>query len=228
MRYENKFVLPWDAYADFQMRLLSSRFFFSEIYEERRVNNIYLDTEGYKNLYDNLYGVENRAKHRIRWYGISSSVNQPFLEYKIKHGSLGYKEYFSLPPFTFDTAFTYSDYLDVIKKDVRKKMSLYQLMYREMLEEVPTLFNTYLRRYYLSADGKFRLTIDRDLAYFAINRWFDGLPGFHEEKLVVEIKYENNDLAGAGAIMQELDLRLTRNSKYVIGMQGLYFNLFSS
>ena len=59
-----------------------------------------------------------------------------------------------------------------------------------------------------------------------VNRWFNGLTWFSEDKLVVELKYEKNDLREAGEILQELGLRLSRNSKYVIGMQGLYYNLF--
>ena len=59
-----------------------------------------------------------------------------------------------------------------------------------------------------------------------VNRWFNGLTGFSEDKLVVELKYEKKDVREAGEILQELGLRLSRNSKYVIGMQGLYYNLF--
>ena len=41
---------------------------FTPIYNERTVNNIYLDTIGLTNFYDNVYGVTNRTKLRIRWY----------------------------------------------------------------------------------------------------------------------------------------------------------------
>lgn len=226
MRYESKFVFPLHMYADFETRLRTSRFFFSEIYYERRVNNIYLDTSEYKNYFDNHHGLQNREKHRIRWYGNGKAVDHPILEYKIKHGEMGYKEYFTMPGLTFDTSFNYDRYLEIIKQESAGKMPLYKGMYHDISEEVPTLYNTYLRRYFLSADGNFRLTLDRDLAYKMTNRWFNGLSGFSEDKLVVELKYENNDIHGAGKIMQELGLRLSRNSKYVIGMQGLYFNLF--
>ncbi len=226
MRYESKFVFPAYAYGDLQARLLSSRFFFREIYQERRINNIYLDSADYKNLFDNLRGVQNREKHRIRWYGQQSQSNQPFLEYKIKQGELGYKEYYAIPSFSLDTTFDYNTYLDLIKRAARKKMAMDKIMYREIFNEIPTLYNTYLRRYFLSADEKFRITLDRVLKYKAANRWFDNLPEFRENKMVVELKYENRDISTAGAIMQELGLRLSRNSKYVIGMQGLYFNTF--
>jgi len=226
MRHESKFVFPLHAYADFESCLRASRFFFSEIYHERRINNIYLDTQEYKNLFENLHGVQNREKHRIRWYGGEKNIRKPILEYKIKHGEMGYKEYYPLPAFLFDTTFNYDDYLEQIKFEPEMKIPQYQLMLDDIHTEVPTLFNTYLRRYFLSADGRFRLTIDHGLAYQTINRWFAGLVGFSEDKMVVELKYENNDVHDAGKIMQELGLRLARNSKYVIGMQGLYFNLF--
>lgn len=226
MRHENKFVFPESFLGVIEHRLLSSRFFFSEIFYERRVNNIYLDSPDYRNLYDNLCGVQNRVKHRIRWYGASRNVADPILEFKIKHGEMGFKEYAPLPSFSFDSDYYYDTYLAVIAAGIRDESPAQQLMLHDIFNEVPTLYNTYLRRYYLSADGKFRITIDRELEYAAISRWYSGLSGFSEDNIVVELKYENADMGAAARIIQELGLRLARNSKYVIGMQGLYFNNF--
>ncbi len=226
MRYENKFVLPLHAYPGFLAQLRTSRFFFSEIYHERRVNNIYLDTKDYKNLFDNFHGLQNREKHRIRWYGSEKSVEKPILEYKIKHGEMGYKEYFNLPRFSFDGMFDFGALLDSIHHESKENLPQYKAMYHDILVEVPTLYNTYLRRYFLSADGNYRLTLDKDLDYKMINRWFNGLTGFSENKLVIELKYERNNIRKAGEILQELGLRLSRNSKYLVGMQGIYYNLF--
>lgn len=226
MRHENKFVFPAVSLGEIHNKLLSSKYFFKEIYAERRINNIYLDTMDFKNLFDNLHGVQHRVKHRIRWYGEEKGVKKPSLEYKIKQGDMGYKEYYALPQFTFDTSFEFSKYLDNIGKYSKSRTSQYKIMYRDIFNEIPTIYNTYLRCYFLSGNGNYRVTIDRELTYKSINRWFNDLSGFSEDKIVVELKYVNADIKGAGAIMQDLGLRLTRNSKYVIGMQALYFNFF--
>ena len=63
------------------------------------------------NYRDNLNGVQNRIKHRIRWYGEVIKVEEPILEYKIKQGELGYKESYPLLGFVFDEAFRFEDYL---------------------------------------------------------------------------------------------------------------------
>jgi len=224
MRYENKFAFPAWALDEILNRLYTSKYFFSEIFQERRVNNIYLDSPNYKNLLDNLHGVQNRVKHRIRWYGSGTQVQSPILEFKIKHGELGYKEYLPLPTFTLDTTYSYDAYLKKITRNSQGLPQAKKLLHHDILDEVPTLYNSYLRRYFLSADENFRVTIDRELSYKSISRWYSGMSGFSEEKIVIELKYEKKDIKCAANVIQDLGLRLSRNSKYVIGMQGLYFN----
>ena len=60
MRYEIKFVLPETFLHSVYNKILTSQYFFSEIFKERRINNIYLDTPTYDNLYDNLNGFPSR------------------------------------------------------------------------------------------------------------------------------------------------------------------------
>jgi hypothetical protein len=226
MRRENKFVFPETDLGSVRSSILISRFLFSEIFTERRVNNIYLDSMTFANLKDNLNGVQNRIKHRIRWYGDGLDIKKPILEYKIKQGELGYKEYFSLPKFKFDETFDYDEYLEVIYQHSKGRSPEDAVMYSEIQGEIPTLCNSYLRRYYLSGDGKYRLTIDKDITYKSIGRRFDGSFSFSEDKIVVELKYDDEHVKGVSRIMQDLGLRVSRNSKYVIGMQGIYFNNF--
>ncbi len=226
MRCENKFVLPDSSLQAACNEILTSHFFFCEIFDERRINNIYLDTVTLDNLKDNLNGVPNRIKHRIRWYGDDTNVKAPILEYKIKKGLVGYKEYYALPGFKFDGKYDYDGYLEEIEKSKKTQTSNHKIMYREIYEEIPTLFNTYLRRYFLSGDGKYRITLDRNITYKGISKKFDNAFSFSENKTVLELKYENEDMEGAPRIIQDLRLRVTRNSKYVIGMRGIYFNDF--
>jgi SPX domain protein involved in polyphosphate accumulation len=193
---------------------------FSEIFEERIVNNIYLDSVDLKNYRDNLAGVSDRLKIRIRWYGkLSEEIKDPVLELKFKHNELGWKHSFRLIDFTLNNDFTSEFMLNDIflKSDVPKwlldKLKLF----------VPTLLNSYNRKYFISSDGKFRVTLDDDQRYFGIggkNNSF--LKKFIEnEEIVFELKCSNLDYHNADPITQHFPFRLSANSKYVRGINLL-------
>jgi len=225
MRYEIKFVLPETFLHSVYNKILTSQYFFSEIFKERRINNIYLDTPTYDNLYDNLNGFPSRTKHRIRWYGGDSEVGDPILEYKIKKGQLGYKKYYSLPGFKFDINFNYDNYLEKIGKIILGHNGEYKIMLGDIRVEIPTLYNTFQRRYFLSGNGKFRITADRNITYKGVDRRFSNAYSFSQNNIVVELKFDDVNIGGAPGIIQELGFRISRNSKYVIGMRGIYFNI---
>ena len=65
-------------------------------HEDRIVNSIYYDTNDFKSAQDNLAGISDRKKYRIRWYNYEEVVT-PKLEVKIKNGSVGTKKIFPLP-----------------------------------------------------------------------------------------------------------------------------------
>ena len=53
---------------------------FYEPYPPRYVNNLYLDTEDMENYLDNVSGVAERRKVRIRWYGdLFGDIGRPML-----------------------------------------------------------------------------------------------------------------------------------------------------
>jgi len=226
MRRENKFVFHETLSGSIYSALLTSRYFFSEIFTERRVNNIYLDSMTFDNYKDNLNGVQNRVKHRIRWYGENLIVEKPILEYKIKQGELGFKDYYPLPGFKFDESFNFETYFSGITANSRAQSPENILMHSDLSIEIPTLYNTYRRRYFLSGDGKYRITLDTGILYKRFGGKFNNAFSFSEDNIVLELKYENEDTSRASMIMQNLGLRISRNSKYVVGIKGIYFNDF--
>ena len=85
----------------------------------------------------------------------------------------------------------------------------------------PTLLNSYVRKYFVSADGRFRITIDRDLCFFpARNPWIRQRA--QQNATVLELKYAEGDNSEACELSQDLGFRLSRNSKYVTGMDLLF------
>ena len=49
--------------------LLRSKFFFSIQYPKRKINSLYFDDLNYSSINENLDGVSEKKKYRIRWYG---------------------------------------------------------------------------------------------------------------------------------------------------------------
>ena len=71
-RYEIKFVLDNSRLAD-AMQWLYNNTTANKSYENRVVNSIYFDDVGFSSVRDNLSGITQRNKLRLRWY-----VNQKY------------------------------------------------------------------------------------------------------------------------------------------------------
>ena len=65
------------------VNLYNSSFFFRDHYPEREVNSIYFD-QNFSSLIENIEGISNREKLRLRWYGDNFKVNSFYIEKKIK------------------------------------------------------------------------------------------------------------------------------------------------
>ena len=71
-RIERKWVFRKVDHLLVLNSLLRSQFFFKYHYPSRRVNSIYYDDINLSNIAHNLYGISNRVKYRVRWYGSNS------------------------------------------------------------------------------------------------------------------------------------------------------------
>lgn len=227
MRYELKSVYPFRKYGDVLNTLFSSRFLIKEIYHERFINNIYFDTLGYSDYLANLHSEPNRKKYRIRWYGeLKGAVKRPMLELKYKKGMTGGKKALPLPEYAFGERFSYAAYASSLRGSFRNDGEA-GFLTDELLQRDPVLVNRYARRYFLTADGKFRITLDRDMWFYSYPmalRMQDYRFGTRAPNMVMEVKFESADAEGAGALLNDLKFRAGRNSKYINGMNALLFN----
>lgn len=218
-RYERKFVPACMSRYVVESIIKFHPAMFSEIYHQRFINNIYLDTLRFSSYFDNEDGVRERVKTRIRWYDdLFGPVVEPCLELKIKKGFLGGKLRSQLEPFCLDQSCS----LEVLQ-DVFAKSGLPGLM-RERLKSMDfALLNRYTRKYFESADHKFRITIDFDLEYFRINDFRNSFTErlYDREKVIVELKYDQADDDQARFVTNHLPFRLTKSSKYAMGIQLL-------
>lgn len=221
-RYERKFVVDSQPYASIEQNVRLHPSAFSEIFVPRFINNIYLDTFEFDFYNDNVSGKSSRTKARIRWYGERFGlVEKPVLEFKIREGALGNKRSFPLKPFTVDQHLN----LEVLKK-VFRQSDLPDWGYDLLIQLRPALLNSYLRKYFMSFNSKFRLTLDSELNYFGIgadNNNFNE--SYASDELIVELKYERQFDDEAAFVTNHLPYRLTKSSKYVNGIDFLHPHL---
>lgn len=214
-RYERKFSLPGTSLPEAEAAVKLLPGMFSEIYCPRFVNNLYLDSFRFSSFFDNVDGVRDRRKIRVRWYGdFFTFIAKPVLEIKLKKGLLGKKESYALKPFLFDGAFHREILMVVLQSS-----EIPALLKMELNELEPSLANRYQRKYFQSADRKFRITIDSDMAYYHVNMLYNSFlnSSVDDAGIIIEIKYNAGDDTYIKSLLTHFPFRLTKSSKYVIG-----------
>ena len=179
---------------------------FTDLYPDRRINNIYFDTIELTTFNQNVAGENQRKKFRMRWYGYEmETLKSPRFEIKVKHNELGTKKVTACP----DLPFSNIDKLTTFANEHSKNFA----------PLFPVLLNSYERSYLSSADGRFRITIDRKLQYFSLlgRKSFTGYLK-EESGVILEVKYEEEDDDNAPFILQNLPYRHSNSSKYVNGV----------
>jgi hypothetical protein len=217
MRYERKFVILDLGVAETEALIRFHPAVFSEIFHPRIVNNIYFDTPSLEHYHANVRGIAQRVKCRIRWYGKSvGPIARPTLELKRKQGLLGSKEHHPLQPFELDDRFDARHVLEKSDLPARLRCDLGALH--------PILMNRYRRRYFLSHDRKYRLTLDSELVYRTVGPGVSRFPAWmpSDGRVIVELKFSVGDEAGGARIATRFPFRLIRSSKYVLGIETLY------
>jgi SPX domain protein involved in polyphosphate accumulation len=221
LRHERKFLIVDHSEKDVEQMIKLHPACFSEIFHKRSVNNIYFDTLGFNNYYDNVEGETDRLKVRIRWYDdLLGEIKRPTLEFKIKKGLLGKKESYPLLPFVLDADFS--------KIQIQQALSSERtpIHVRDLVNSLkPALLSSYLRKYFLSADGQFRITIDWKLTYYKIN--YSGTTFLNRSvdhnTTVLELKYDSVLEMEAKQIGNQFPFAMTKSSKYLQGLERVLF-----
>lgn len=206
LRYERKYLLDLLDYRQIRSELLLHPAGLKTQHKDRIVKNIYFDTRELTALHTNLHGVQERSKHRLRWYGDEDMPRgRARWETKMKINTLGAK---SVTDLNIPLNITISELAALVNSTVERTSQL-----------VPVLLNSYRRSYFITADGKFRFTIDRELEYTPIlaEKKTTEVP-FHSRHTVVELKYDQQWDDEASDIIRYLSIRQTKSSKYVTGL----------
>ncbi len=218
-RYERKFIVPKIISYNISNLIKSTPLCFSEIYAKRVVNNIYLDTPNYQFFKENINGLSERKKVRIRWYGETFGDINPNLEIKYKSGNVGTKKTLQISPFNFPDRS-----LSINPFSLSDSIRNLPLSYHWIKSLRVSLLNSYERSYYLSFDKMFRITVDKNLLYFPTSNSIKNDFNYYlkEDSTILELKYLKQSDLDADLITNYFPFRMTRNSKYVNGIRLIH------
>ena len=223
MRQEKKYTFSITNLLDVKKSIQNSNFSISKSYENRFVNSLYLDSFDYLNYEENLGGISNRSKARLRWYSkkpfakITKNTNI-FFEIKTRTNLFGSKliHKINFP----DRAISYDHNLMV--NYLRKILPLKLLPYIDHCS-VFSLGVSYDREYYETSSKKLRLTIDNDIKFIKPNSFevfnFKQVETYNVEYGVLELKLPKDTYDEIADIpIDFLDITSGRHSKYSVGI----------
>ena len=130
------------------------------------------------------------------------------MEIKIKSNNLiGSKKRYNLRPFILNNNYSLKKFKNnliesKVNKEVVEYLSIFNLC----------LLNSYKRKYYISKDKNFRITIDFSMKYFRIKQFQNNIfPCINDNRnIVLELKYPQNFDNYANKITNNLPFRLTK------------------
>lgn len=196
---------------------------FARPYPDRWINNVYYDTGNLDCLLDNVAGLPNREKLRLRWYGLDEEPENCVMEIKKKRNKLVEKIAAPCRKFTL-SQLPEIDPLALLEPDAKA-----DLVRAAACCIQPTLMNRYHRRYFVSQDKRVRVTIDRDLSFWDMR---GGGAVDHADisyktySTIMEFKLAPEDREICSELMAGLPLTASRCSKYAVGMQHILGQVF--
>jgi SPX domain protein involved in polyphosphate accumulation len=221
-RYERKFLAEEMLPGQVTAVVRSHPLMFRVPYPPRQINSLYLDTADMENYYDNVYGAETRRKVRVRWYGsMTGPIARPMLEIKVKEGLVGKKLSYEMASFTLDERFCCGVFQDLVGRS-----TLPQVVRDDLRTLSPVLLNCYQRKYFATRGDSFRITVDYSQVFWKINDVFRNSL-LHRQRndrdVIVELKYSVEEERRADRAAGYFPFRVTRNSKYVQGVERVFF-----
>lgn len=196
----------FDYWKDFQNKI-------SRPYKDRIINSVYYDDENFSTAQDNLSGISNRRKYRIRWYG--NEFKDFLYEIKIKKNNLGKKISLksSRNEIHLEDLYSFKNHF------LNKKENRFFLDYLNSFDLKPQLKVSYLRSYFLY-EGKVRITFDQNINYSLSNR-FNQIDNINDLMSVIEIKFMPKHYNLALKLLYDSKFVPKRFSKY---LRGLYLS----
>ena len=193
--------------------LVSSKLCFRRHHPCRQINSLYYDTINLDSYQESIEGTSFRTKRRIRWYGSEENKVPATLEFKKK---LSYKSYKILWRNIFTISRNRRCWDEFVVSQGKQDST------RKLLSNVfPTSLISYFRSYFISFDGKIRITLDKDLKFydqrlssFPNNKFYRS----NSQIIVLEIKAEEKNELHLNKFLKTFPFAPSRFSKYCESM----------
>ena len=188
--------------------LLRSNFYFSVHYPKRNINSLYFDDLNYSSINENLDGISEKKKYRIRWYGPKNKLNNPIFEIKIKKIFESHKKLYDLKKLNNLFILKFEN-LEFIKEFVNNQYKFSKIIY-------PVLTTHYDREYFISNNGLIRATLDYNLQSTHLKENNDlNIGRNYLSNTILEMKYDANLDIYVRENLKNINSRLSKNSKFV-------------
>jgi hypothetical protein len=224
MRRETKFTFPNHQLYEVKNSLIGSSFLFDTPYPDRRVCSLYFDSWDAADYCDNLAGISERCKLRIRWYednagNKDSSDNKFHVELKLRKNKYGEKLIHTMELPSELAAASSNIVVNFILLDVPAE-------FRPLIDPCSEIILgvSYSRHYYVSRLMDLRCTIDTDLKFWdprdshtlKPQQW---IPEYPTEHNVLELKFPADLEKKLPSNFEAIFPGITsgRHSKYAIG-----------
>lgn len=180
----------------------------------RTVQSIYLDTHDGRAMRDNLDGIRDREKVRFRWYGPHAGSARGTLERKIRSDRLGWKVSQALPVPIRIVGASRTEFTGSVREQAGHAFA------EAFASSIgPALWVAYERDYFVSGNGKVRVTADRNLRSFDLRH----APSITDSRVlpmprlaVLEFKAAPEDERLIDALLAQVPVLAHRCSKYVM------------
>lgn len=216
-RYEIKFILDEAS----KSRALTWLYAHTSAYEEypvRTVNSVYFDDPGYSAVRDNLAGISDRKKTRLRWYNTKNDkqdVQGTILEIKKRNGRLGSKDRYDLSGLESNLlSLQCNKLISSIEEYIDKKENF---LFEDYLS--PALHIAYDREYYVGQHD-IRVTFDKNIMFYSTyphSKFFENISVSYPHQ-IMELKFEPKYKDEVVQSLRSLNLTPKRHSKYLAGM----------
>ena len=206
-RYERKWVFNSIDHIQLFILLNRSNFLFTNQFPDRQVNSIYFDDENHTSIIQNIDGISEKKKYRLRWYGDFKIITNPTFEIKSKKGFEVSKKNFDLPKMSNLNLFDYND-IEKIELLINGNFNFKNKLF-------PILTTHYLRSYFISSNKLVRSTVDRNLKSLLLykNRNLNIIKEYQD--IILEFKYDLNLDEYVRNNLGNISSRFSKNSKFV-------------
>lgn len=214
-RYELKFVLD-EVGAVEAFRWLHFHTMARTAYPDRYVNSLYCDDLDFSSVADNLAGVSDRKKVRLRWYQDTNGLETglPVMELKIRNGRLGHKVSYTLPEVQGCLARLR---IQDVMAQVNRALAAQEFIFDDYLQ--PTLHVKFSRSYFEDFDG-LRITMDSDIEFYGASphQMLGETLATRYPKKIMEIKFPPSMKNRVARLIKPLCMVPKRHSKYLVGL----------